>query len=162
MQPLQRRRTASDLPGLDLAEQKSWQSFVEASLRLNAAVSRWLADAHDLSAMDLRVLSVLLKAPTGFVRMGDLAKEVGLLPGHLTKRVQRLEERRLVRREKYPHDRRVVMAAITDEGRTIAAKAAMTIARGVRADLGGSLSSAMVSIIEKNCGRISAQFKSAR
>ena len=52
MQPLQRRRTASDLPGLDLAEQKSWQSFVEASLRLNAAVSRWLADAHDLSGFN--------------------------------------------------------------------------------------------------------------
>ena len=162
MQHHQRRRTAGDLPGLDLAEQRSWQSFVEAALRLDAAMNRRLAAAHQLSVIDLRVLDVLLKSESGCVRMGDLAEEVDSLPGHLTKRVQRLEERGLVRREKCSGDRRGVMAMITDEGRLLASGATVTYARGVRADLDGSLSRAQVSSLEKNCGRISAALRSAR
>ncbi|MGE2723219.1 MarR family winged helix-turn-helix transcriptional regulator [Mycolicibacterium pulveris] len=161
MQPLHGRRTASDLPGLDLAEQKSWESFVDAALRLDAAMNRRLADAHRLSVIDLRVLDALLRSENRCVRMGDLADEIGSLPGHLTKRVQRLEERGLVRREKCPEDRRGVMAVLTHEGRMVAAEAAATYAQGAQADLGDSLSSAKVSVIEKYCGRITAGLRSA-
>ena len=31
-------RTASDMPGLDLAEQRSWQNFLDAALRLHATL----------------------------------------------------------------------------------------------------------------------------
>ncbi|WKG05061.1 MarR family winged helix-turn-helix transcriptional regulator [Mycolicibacterium sp. HK-90] len=157
MQHQHRRRTAGDLPGLDLAEQKSWQSFVEAALRLDAMMNRRLADAHQLSVTDLRVLGALLNSETGSARMGDLAETVDSLPGHLTKRIRRLEERGLVRRAKCPDDGRGVIALITDEGRETTRRAAATYADAVQADLAGALSPAQVSTIEKNCRRIGAR-----
>jgi hypothetical protein len=33
------RRTASDMPGLDIAELRSWQNFLEAALRVSAALN---------------------------------------------------------------------------------------------------------------------------
>ncbi|MGV0741461.1 MarR family winged helix-turn-helix transcriptional regulator [Mycolicibacterium sp. XJ870] len=153
------RRTASDIPGLDLAEQKSWQSFADAALRLDAAMNRRLTDAHQLAVIDLRVLDALLESEIGFIRMGDLADIVESLPGHLTKRVRRLEERGLVRREKCPEDRRGVMAIITDEGRRLAREARVTYENGVRDDLADTLSRAQVVTIEKNSRRISAGFR---
>lgn len=156
------RRTASDLPGLDLAEERSWQSFLEAAQRFDASMNRRLADAHQLTVIDLRVLDALLESEDGCVRMGDLADTVESLPGHLTKRVQRLEARGFVRREKCPQDRRGVMAAITDEGRRMASRATATYAHGVQTDLVGSLSRAQVSTIEKNCRRITAGLRPAK
>jgi hypothetical protein len=33
-------RTASDMPGLDIAELRTWQNFLEAALRLSATLNR--------------------------------------------------------------------------------------------------------------------------
>jgi len=52
-------RTASDMPGLDIAEQKSWQNFLDSTLRLYATFNRRLCEAHDLSLFDVRVLDML-------------------------------------------------------------------------------------------------------
>ena len=40
-------RTASEMPGLDIAEQRSWQHFLDAALRLYGTPNRELMD--DLS-----------------------------------------------------------------------------------------------------------------
>jgi hypothetical protein len=66
-------RTASEMPGLDIAEQKSWQNFLDSTLRLYAMLNRRLTDAHQLSLFDVRVLDILDNAPDGCARMGDLA-----------------------------------------------------------------------------------------
>lgn len=153
--PPRRRRTPSDLPGLDLAEQRSWQNYLDAALRFETATNRQLADAHQLSVLDLRVLDVLRKSDGVFVRMGDLSDATGALPGQLTKRVQRLENRDLVVRERCAHDRRAVLATITGQGRTVAERATMTYAHGVKQDLVGALSRTQLVVIEENCRRIS-------
>lgn len=152
--PPRRRRTPSDLPGLDLAEQRSWQNYLDAALRFETATNRQLADAHQLSVLDLRVLDVLRKSDSACVRMGDLADATGALPGQLTKRVQRLENRDLVDRERCAHDRRAVLATITGQGRTVAERATMTYAHGVKQDLVGSLSRTQLVVIEENCRRL--------
>lgn len=161
MERRQHRRSASDLPGLDIAEQKSWQNYLDATLRSRAAVNRQLTDEHQLRVVDLRVLDILAKATDGSVRMGDLADAVESLPGRLTKRVRRLEERGLVRRETVPNDRRGVMAVLTDDGRAMVAKAAVTYAQSVRTDLLGGLSRAQVAAIEENSRRIHTALKPA-
>lgn len=46
MQRPQQRRSASALPGLDIAELKSWQNYLNATLRSHAAMNRQLTDAH--------------------------------------------------------------------------------------------------------------------
>ena len=73
-------RTASAMPGLDIAEQKSWQSFLDSTLRLYAALNRQLTEVHQLSLPDVRVLDMLDNAATGSARMGDLAEALPSLP----------------------------------------------------------------------------------
>jgi DNA-binding MarR family transcriptional regulator len=162
MERRRQRRSASDLPGLDLAEQKSWQNYLDAALRSQAAISRQLTDTHRLRIVDLRVLGILARSGDGSARMGDLADAVESMPSRLTKRVRSLEERGLVRRETSPTDRRGVMAVLTDDGRAVVTKATATYAQGVRTDLLGALSRMQVAAIEENCRRINAALKPSR
>src|SRR5689334_21897688 len=118
-------RTASDMPGLDIAEQRSWQSFLDSTLRLYATLNRRLTEVHQLSLFDVRVLDMLDHAPSGCARMGDLAEALASLPSRLTRQVRRLKAQGFVRREASPDDRRGVVAAITHDGRA-AAREAMT------------------------------------
>src|SRR5271156_5495345 len=113
-------RTASEMPGLDIAEQKSWQNFLDSTLRLYATLNRRLTDVHQLSLFDVRVLDMLDNAPDGRARMGDLAEALPSLPSRLTRQIRRLEVHGLVRGEASRDDRRGVVASITEDGRTAA------------------------------------------
>jgi DNA-binding MarR family transcriptional regulator len=160
MQRPYRRRTASDLPGLDIAEQKSWQNYLHAALRFHTAMDRLLTDAHQLSVIDLRVLGILDKSLDGAVRMGDLADALAANPHHMTKRIRRLEERGLVKREPNSDDRRGVLARITDDGRRVAGHAGRNYAQGVQTHLIGPLSGRQLATLEENCRRINSGLKS--
>ncbi len=152
-------RTASEMPGLDIAEQKSWQNFLDSTLRLYATLNRRLAEVHQLSMFDVRVLDMLDHSPTGCARMGDLAEALAALPSRLTRQVRRLETQGLVRREASPDDRRGVVAAITDDGRTVAREAMTTYAESIRVHFLDPLSRSQVVAVGENCRRISAALK---
>jgi DNA-binding MarR family transcriptional regulator len=162
MQRRQQRRSASALPGLDIAEQKSWQNYLNATLRSHTAMNLQLTGEHQLRLVDLRVLNIIASASGGSVRMGDLADAVESMPARVTNRVRRLEERGLVRREVFPGDRRGVMAVITEEGRAMVAKATATYERGVRTHVLGALSRTQMTAIETNCRRINSAQKPSR
>ncbi|HCL85412.1 MarR family transcriptional regulator [Pulveribacter sp.] len=51
-----------------------------------------------------------------------LARECHIDSGGLTRLLDRLQAKGLVRRQRAPHDRRVVLVALTDEGRAIASQ----------------------------------------
>lgn len=68
------------LPGLDIAEQKSWESYLTAALRFEAAMNSQLTDEHDLPVVDLRVLDLLAKSADGSVPMGELADALEVAP----------------------------------------------------------------------------------
>src|ERR1700677_3501776 len=125
-------RTASDMPGLDIAEQKSWQNFLDSTLRLYATLNRRLTETHDLSLFDVRVLDMLDHAPSGSVRMGDLAEALAALPSRLPRHNRRLEGPGCVAREASTADGRGVVAAIAAVGRTAAQQAMVTYAECVR------------------------------
>lgn len=152
-------RTASDMPGLDIAEQKSWQNFLDSALRLYATLNRRLTEAHQLSLFDVRVLELLDNAPAGSARMGDLADALPSLPSRLTRQIHRLEAQGLVRREASRDDRRGVVATITDDGRTAAHEAMVTYAQGVRTHFLGQLSRPQIAAMGENCRRISTALK---
>lgn len=156
MQRRSRRRTASDLPGLDIAEHKSWQNYLAAALRFHAVMDRDLTDQHQLSVIDLRVLNLLGRSAAGAARMGDLADSLAATRHHMTKRIRRLERRGLVRREPNPADRRGVVAVITDDGRVLKRQAVATYGRGVRTHLVGTLSRRQLTTVEETCRRINA------
>jgi DNA-binding MarR family transcriptional regulator len=154
-------RTASEMPGLDIAEQKSWQHFLDSALRLSATLNRRLTDAHQLSLFDVRVLDMLDNAPTGCARMGDLAEALPSLPSRLTRQIRRLEVQGLVRREASQDDRRGVVATITNDGRTAARQAMATYAQGVQTYFVGPLSALQIAAMGENCRRISAALKAS-
>ncbi len=125
-------RTASEMPGgLDIAEQRSWQNFLDAALRLYGTLNRGgLVDKHKLSLVDVRLLEILDNSETGAARMGDLAEQLMSLPSRVTRQIRRLETAGLVRREASPDDGRGVLASITDLGREVVEDAMLTYAKG--------------------------------
>ncbi len=144
------------MPGLDIAERKSWQNYLDSTLRLFATLNRQLTDEHQLSLFDVRVLDTLDNSPTGRARMGDLAEALASLPSRLTRQVRRLEGQGLVRREASQDDRRGVVAAITDDGRVAARAAAVTYAQAVRTYFLAPLSRSQIVAMGENGRRISA------
>ncbi len=154
-------RTASDMPGLDIAEQRSWQNFLDSALRLYATLNRSLVDAHHLTLNDVRLLDILDKSATGSSRMGDLADGLMSLPSRVTRQIRRLELQGLVRRGASPDDGRGVLASITDEGRAAVREAMVTYGEGVRAHFLGRLSRPQIAAMGENCRRISVALKTA-
>ncbi|MEU3616571.1 MarR family transcriptional regulator [Streptomyces sp. NPDC006872] len=72
---------------------------------------------HALTGAQARLLSLLSLQP---LPMRKLAKKLKCEPSNVTGIVDRLESRGLVERRPDPADRRVKLAAATDEGRRIA------------------------------------------
>ncbi|MGH3968945.1 MAG: MarR family winged helix-turn-helix transcriptional regulator [Mycobacterium sp.] len=161
MKGLMGRRTASDMPGLDIAEQKSWQSFLAAALRLYAALNRRLMEAHQLSLADVRLLHILNASHDGSARMGDLAGTLTSPPSRVTRQIRRLEERELVRRATSPDDRRGVVATVTDSGRTLVKQAMVTYAHEVRTSFFARLSRSQIAAMEQKCRGLSVGVKAS-
>ncbi|MFF4396638.1 MarR family winged helix-turn-helix transcriptional regulator [Streptomyces sp. NPDC001480] len=86
-------------------------------------VSRFYADyeeaagEHALTGAQARLLSLLSLEP---LPMRKLAQKLKCEPSNVTGIVDRLENRGLVERRPDPADRRVKLAAATDEGRRVA------------------------------------------
>lgn len=149
------------MPGLDIAEMRSWQNFLEAALRLSAAMNRGLVDAHNLTLLDVRLLDLLCKSPEGSARMGDLADALMSLPSRITRQIRRLEAQGLVRRHASPDDGRGVLATITDDGRAVVTEAMVTYGESVRRHFLGQLSRPQVTAMGENCRRINAALKAS-
>ena len=152
-------RTAGDMPGLDIAEQRSWQNYLDSALRLHATLNRTLVDVHHLTLNDVRLLDFLDKSPTGSARMGDLAERLMSLPSRVTRQIRRLEMANLVTRCASPDDGRGVMATITDDGRTAVQGAMVTYGQCVRTHYLGRLTRPQIAAMGENCRRISVGLK---
>ena len=72
-----------------------------------------VAEAHDLTPMQARLLCILVNGPRG---MADLARQFGVEKAALTGLVDRAERRGLVRRAAVPGDRRAVHVTLTLDG----------------------------------------------
>ena len=152
-------RTASEMPGLDIAEQRSWQNFLDATLRIYATLKRTLTDQHKLTLVDVRLLEILSTSENGSARMGDLAEQLLSLPSRVTRQIRRLEEAGLVEREASPEDGRGVLATITDAGRELVEEAMVSYARAVREHFLSPLTRPQMSALGENCRRISVALK---
>ncbi|MFC9929601.1 MarR family winged helix-turn-helix transcriptional regulator [Streptomyces sp. NPDC127190] len=90
---------------------------------IGEVVARYHADydeaaaAHALTGAQAKLLSLLALAP---LPMRKLAHKLKCEPSNVTGIVDRLEARGLVERRPDPGDRRVKLAAATDEGRRVA------------------------------------------
>jgi DNA-binding MarR family transcriptional regulator len=149
------------MPGLDVAEQRAWQNFLDSSLRLYATMNRGLCDSHHLTLMDVRLLDLLDQSQTGTARMGDLAESLLSLPSRVTRQIRRLEQQGLVRRSASPDDGRGVLACITDDGRVAVREAMLTYTEAVRTHFLEHLSPTQLAAMGENCQRIGSALKSS-
>jgi DNA-binding MarR family transcriptional regulator len=152
-------RTASDMPGLDIAEQKSWQNYLTAARRIYAELNVRMLEKHELSLGDVRLLHILSNSVSGIARMRDLADAMPAPSSRLTRQVRRLEGRGLVRRATSPDDRRGVIATITDKGRAMAEEATASYAREVRKNFIDRLSRPQIVAMESSCRKINTALK---
>lgn len=153
-------RTPSSMPGLDIAELKSWQNYIDAALRLQARLNHELNEAYHLTLEDVRLLHELDRSETGAVRMGELAQTLVSTPSRISRRVDRLEAKELARRASSARDGRFVLAEITAEGRTLLEKAMATYGQAVRECYLAPLSRPQVAAMAENCRRINAGLSS--
>ena len=102
---------------------RAWVSLVVAHLHLVDAVSRRMDDAGVVPWESYGVLLALEEADDGHLRLGELARAIGLTPSGATRLVDRLEKLGYVERVVCPTDRRAVHAQITAEGRVARAVA---------------------------------------
>lgn len=102
---------------LDEDEMAAWRAFVDVSSAVMADVDADLQDQHGLSGGDYAVLVSLSEAADGSLRMCDLADTLHLSPSGLTRRLDGMVRAGLVSRVPSTDDRRVMLAALTAEGR---------------------------------------------
>ena len=100
---------------LDETEMAAWHSLVVAGMHMFAALDRDLREAFDVTLLDHGILLMLRNSPGGLT-MGHLAAQFGTEASVITYRVQRLENKALVTRQRRADDRRLVHAVITRQG----------------------------------------------
>jgi DNA-binding MarR family transcriptional regulator len=96
-------------------ELRAWRCYVETQSDLMAAIEADLTPTG-LTLGDYQVLVFLSEAEHRRMRMTDLADLLQHRPSGLTRRLDNLVKRGFVCREGSPHDRRVMLAVLTDDG----------------------------------------------
>ncbi|NNE12575.1 MAG: MarR family transcriptional regulator [Ilumatobacter sp.] len=115
--------TVTDAPWLSADEMAAWRNFIETQADLITAIENDLAPSG-LTLGDYQVLVYLTEADDQQMRMCDLADMLQLSPSGLTRRLDGLVKSGWVERRNSQTDRRVMLAALTDAGRSQLAEAA--------------------------------------
>jgi DNA-binding MarR family transcriptional regulator len=79
---------------------------------------------HGLTGADFDVLATLRRSGAPYrLSPGELSRSTMVTTGGMTKRLDRLAARGLIRRESDPHDRRGLLVSLTDEGHALVDRA---------------------------------------
>ncbi|MDF8266513.1 MarR family winged helix-turn-helix transcriptional regulator [Luteipulveratus flavus] len=106
-------------PDLDVAPLHVLSRISRVARRLDQTRGTAFA-RHDVEGWEFDVLSALRRAGTPYeLSPGALVQQTLVTSGTMTNRVDRLENRGLVRRRPAPNDRRGVLVELTDEGRDL-------------------------------------------
>jgi DNA-binding MarR family transcriptional regulator len=109
--------TDAQPPGAEETPLDDADVLVQLSRLVQGAFAR-IADRHDLTPVQGRLLCVLAQGPRG---MTELARCCGVEKAALTGLVDRAERRGLAERAPVPGDRRALRVTLTDAGRRSAA-----------------------------------------
>jgi DNA-binding MarR family transcriptional regulator len=118
-----------DLNGRELA---SWGGFLRVYGVLARELDAELATQHGITLSDYEVLLFLASTEERRMRMSELADSVLISQSGITRLVDRLTRRGLVRRERCSADRRGLFAVLTDDGLAKLREASPTHLAGVR------------------------------
>ena len=90
--------------------------LIEATRRLMRIVETSLRDSHDLTGVEFEAMVRIGRSPDRQISMSDLANQMVLTSGGITRLVDRLAADDYVDRVSCPSDRRVQWAHLTDAG----------------------------------------------
>jgi DNA-binding MarR family transcriptional regulator len=120
-------------------DQADHMAAVTSVMRVQQLLLARVEDAlkpYGLTFASYEALRLLAFTRSGCLPMGKIGVRLMVHPAAVTNAVSRLELRGLVQRTMSPEDRRVVLAAITDEGRALAEEATAAL-NGVEFGLPG-------------------------
>jgi DNA-binding MarR family transcriptional regulator len=107
-------------------DQADHMAAVTSVMRVQQLLLARVEDAlkpYGLTFAAYECLRLLAFTRSGALPMGKMGVRLMVHPAAVTNAVSKLEQRGLVKRGMSPEDRRVVLAAITDEGRALAEEA---------------------------------------
>lgn len=133
-----RPSSPGDAP-LSALEMEAWSAFSRSRTDLNAALERDLKPTG-LSLGDYQVFVILTRSDAQSMRMCDLAEQLGLSPSGLTRRLDGLVKAGWIERQSAEHDRRVMLAVVTPDGRRTFEQAIPVYVASVRTRITGVLS----------------------
>ena len=107
---------------------ETWRDLVEAYHKLRRNRSGLLAEL-DLSWSEYVALQLCALAPS---RASDIAEAAGITSAGATDVIDRLEARRLVRRESHPKDRRALLVELTRAGERLYTEAQSMLQKTAR------------------------------
>ena len=134
----------------------AWRALLEAHAAVTDLLERELEQERGLPLSKFEVLLKLAEALGGRMRMLELAQSVLLSKSGLSRLVDRMEEAKLVRRERCPSDRRGAYAVITDEGRALLRRAAPVHLRGIQEHFARHLADDEVQVLVEVLGKVNA------
>ena len=121
-------------------EMRAWQALLHTYHDVIRTLDRELRAEHDLTLASYDVLVRLARAPGRSLRMTELAERVLITPSGVTRMVDGLVARGLVRRRPAPDDGRVTLASLTAAGLGVVRAAAQVHLRGIKEHFTGKLS----------------------
>ncbi|MGH2634256.1 MAG: MarR family winged helix-turn-helix transcriptional regulator, partial [Tepidiformaceae bacterium] len=101
---------------IEASRLEAWRALMEAHTRLTGALEHDLLSRHSLPLSWYETLVQLEAAPTGRMRMTDLAEAVLLSKSGLTRLIDKLVTAELVERFTDLDDRRSTLVALTEAG----------------------------------------------
>ena len=139
----------------------SWRVFLECAFALIDILD---AELKDERGMTLRWYDVLvqLEEVGGACRMSELAGRILASKSGLTRVIDRMEEAGLVRRERPPEDRRVILVQITEEGRRSFDAARAVHRRGINEHFVRHLNERDLAGLERHFRKISEHVRPLR
>jgi DNA-binding MarR family transcriptional regulator len=112
-----------------------WRTLAALHAHIETALERELQSSHELSVVEFTVLDALSRQDGWHMRMAQLARAAALSSSATTRLVNRLEDRRLLRRILCEDDRRGIYTELTDAGSRLLAGARPTHDRVLEAAL---------------------------
>jgi len=133
---------------------RAWESLLVAHHALSRRLGHELEVEHGLTLAQYEVLLRLRNAPTGQLRMQDLASAAFFSPSGMTRLIDRMVAAGWVERHKCDTDLRGTYAALTPAGLAVFRAAATTHLRGIEQHFGRHLDDAEADVVAASLTRI--------
>ena len=150
-------RTHPAVKWLTPDELSSWLSVVRLLIRLPWSLDQQLQRDSNLTMVEYQVMAKLSDSPHRTMRMSALAEVANASLSHLSRVVNRLEQRGFLRREADATDGRFTNAILTDDGFQILAAAAPGHVAHVRSLVIDALSAEQLRRLGRDAERITSR-----